>query len=131
MTPEDSIEEPESTSVKNHQRNQSGWQEFPENLPTEKIVVKVKEEDRYDRVGNELEPIGYDEITCLAWRKSLFLKVYKIEKLTSPKNPFERIIRIQRPASVLDSISGKGKFDTSFIVHCIVSKVVDHLPFYR
>lgn len=135
MTPENSVEESDATEIKKHQRkahrNQTGWQEFPKNLPTEEIVVKVKAEDRFDADGNELQLIGYDEMTRLAWRKSLFLKVYKIEKLSSPKNPLESIIRAQRPTSILDSTSGKGKFDTSFIVHCIVSKVVDHLPFYR
>ena len=135
MTPDQPAEESSSSTVKNHQRkafrNQTGWQEFPKNLPTEEIIVKVKEENRYDTDGKKLQFIGYDEITRLAWRKNLFLKVYKIEKLASPNNPLEGVIRAQRPASVLDSTSGKGKFDTSFIVHCIVSKVVDHLPFYR
>ena len=120
----------ESHERKAH-RNQTGWQDFPADLPREEIVIKVPDEQRLDSAGNELAVIGYDVTERLAWRTSYIIKVFKREKLASKTNALEGVVIAPHPGDVLDSVTGKSKFDVSFIAHMIVSKVCDYLPLNR
>ncbi len=128
--PEESKLKVETHERKAH-RNQTGWQELPADLPREEIVIKVPEAQRLDSAGNELELIGYEITERLAWRSSYIVKVFKREKLASKANALEGVVVAPHPGSVLDSVTGKSKFDISFIAHMIVSKICDYLPLNR
>lgn len=112
-------------------RNQSGWQEFPADLPREEIVIELPETERFTADGRALELIGYDIIERLAQRSGYYIKVYKRAKYAVKGDPLQGVVTAAHPGDVLDGRSGKSKFDVSFIAHTVVSKCVDYLPLYR
>ncbi len=112
-------------------RNQTGWQEFPADLPREEVVIELPEAKRFTEDGKALELIGYDVFERLAHRSGYFIKVFKRAKYAVKNDPLQGVVIAPHPGDVLDSKTGKSKFDVSFIAHTVVSKCVDYLPLYR
>ncbi len=126
--------EPEKQSVEYERRahrNQTGWQDFPEDLPREEIIIELPEDKRFSKDGKALELIGYDVFERLAQRNGYFIKVYKRAKYAVKGDPLSGVVIAPHPGDVFDSKSGKSKFDVSFIANTVVSKCIDYMPLYR
>jgi transposase len=134
MEPQTPAPEPEKQKVsyeRRAHRNQTGWQKFPEDLPREEVIIELPEEQRFSKDGKALELIGYDSFERLACRSGYFIKVIKRAKYAVKGDPLNGVVTAPHPGDVLDSKSGKSKFDVSFIAHTVVSKCVDYMPLYR
>lgn len=109
---------------------------FPDNLPVEVRIITVPEKDRIcPDTGREREFVRYEESEKVEWVPGYFKKVIiKREVLASrcrdsdplPETP---MVTAEMPGefSVIPGcIAGIG-----LIVHLLVSRYCDHLPFYR
>lgn len=108
-------------------REQFGWNEIPADLPREEVIIDVPEEER---VGMTL--IGYEISERVARReKRFFVKVFKRAKYADKTDATRGVVTAPAAGDFLDSISGKTKFDVSFVSGVIVDKIENHLPLYR
>jgi len=116
--------------VESHERKpreKFGWNEIPADLPREELVIDVPEAER---AGMEL--IGYEISERVARRETrFFVKVIKRAKYADKADATRGVITAPAAGDFLDSISGKTKFDISFISGVISDKVENHLPLYR
>ncbi|MFI3301515.1 MAG: IS66 family transposase [Candidatus Gastranaerophilales bacterium] len=129
-TMEEPKAEPPKKQVQSHDRktrDNNGWSNIPENLPREAVIIDVPEEER---VGMKL--IGYEVSERYARRETcFFVKVIKRAKYADPKDANRGVMTAKALADFSDSVSGKTKFDTSFVAGVIADKMENHLPLYR
>jgi len=120
----------EKQTVAEHERKKRekfGWDEIPENLPREEVIIDVPETER-----EGMELIGYDVSERLARRDTrYFVKVIKRAKYANKSDALQGVKTAPAAGDVLDSTSGKTKFDVSFISGVVSDKIENHLPLYR
>jgi len=128
--PEAPSEPPEPQQVEAHDRKareKFGWDEMPENLPREEVIIDVPEAER---VGMEL--IGYEVSERLARRETrFFVIVTKRAKYADKSDALRGVKTAPAPGDYFDTPSGKTKFDASFIAGLVSDKIENHLPLYR
>jgi len=102
---------------------------FPENLPIERIILDLSEEEKFcAETGKALLKIGEDVHQKLAHRPgSYYIKEIVRPKYAAPRNNEEGVIAAALP----DSLLQKCKADESFLAEILVKKFADHLPLYR
>lgn len=127
---EDKNAESTSNPVKSHERKKresNGWSEMPKDLPREEVIIDVPESER-----DGMEFIGYEESERYARREtSFFIKVIKRAKYANPKDATSGVVIAPAAGDFFDSVSGKTKFDTSFVAGLVADKMENHLPLYR
>jgi transposase len=110
----------ETIKYKRNKRSHPGRNKLPEHLPVEEVVIEPKE----DTTG--LKKIGEEVTETLKYTKASLVKVRTIRpKYEKPDQ--EGVIIAPMPARALH----KSIAEPSLISHILVSKFVDHLPFYR
>lgn len=102
---------------------------FPEDLPVERTVIDLKEEEKIcSETGKPLIKIGEDISQKLAHKPgSYYIKEIIRPKYASPKGGEETIVTADLP----DSLLARSKADESLLADILVKKFADHLPLYR
>ena len=91
------------------------------------MIIDVPETER-----EGMELIGYDVSERLARRDTrYFVKVIKRAKYANKSDALQGVKTAPAAGDVLDSTSGKTKFDVSFISGVVSDKIENHLPLYR
>lgn len=100
---------------------------LPENIPVEKQVIDLKEEEKTcQQTGKPLVKIGEEVTRKLAYKPgSYFIKEIIRLKYALPEN--QGISTPNLPESLLT----RCQADESFLADLLVKKFVDHLPLYR
>jgi len=98
----------------------TGRNKFPEHLPTEEIVIEPQE----DTTG--MQKIGEEVTETLEYTPaSLIKKIIRRPKYATADNT--KVVIGDLPSRPIE----KGIAEASLLAHIIVSKFIDHLPFYR
>lgn len=102
---------------------------FSENLPVEKVIIDLKEDEKIClHTGKPLIKIGEEVVQKLARKPySFYIKEIIRPKYAAPKGSEEAIFVASLPESLLP----RCKVDESFLADVIVKKFADHLPLYR
>lgn len=102
---------------------------FPEDLPVQRTVYDLKEEEKICPITNKpLVKIGEEISQKLAFRPgSYFIKESVRPKYATPKGGNETILIANLP----DSIIPRCKADETLLADILVKKFSDHLPLYR
>lgn len=102
---------------------------FSDDVPTERIYLDVKEEDKTCPLTNKpLVQIGEEVTSKLAHKPgSFYVKQYVRPKYAYPKEADQGILVAELP----DSLLPKCQVDESFLAELCVRKYSDHLPCYR
>jgi transposase len=124
---------PDLAPVKSHNRKKAGRKPIPDNLPREEVLHDLSDAEKICECGQELSRIGEDvseEIELIP--QSVIVKKHirpkytcrHCEGLTDETKPALRMARILRllPGSIASP---------SLLVHVLISKFCDALPFYR
>ena len=115
--------------VESHQRKareKNGWDEIPDGLPIEEIVIDLPETER-----EGMELIGYDESKRIAYRSGLYVKLIKRAKYADPDNSLRGVLTAPPAGDYFDTASGKTKFDVSFTAKVVSDKIENALPLER
>ena len=119
--------EPPAEAHERKAREKSDWNEIPADLPREEEIIDVPEAER-----EGMELIGYEVSERLARRDTrFFVKVIKRAKYADKTNALRGVVTAPAAGDVLDSVSGRTKFDVSFISGVVSDKIENHLPLYR
>lgn len=110
-------------------RNNTSTLTFPEDLPVERTVIDLKEEDKINpETGKPLVKIGEDVSQKLAHKPgSYYIKEIVRPKYATSKESEKTIVTAELPESLLP----RCKVDESFLADILVRKYADHLPLYR
>jgi transposase len=110
-------------------KNNSNKLTFPDNLPVERTVLDLKEDEKIcPETGKPLIKIGEDVTQKLAHRPgSYYIKETIRPKYAAKKDGEETIVAADLP----DSFLARSKADESFLADILVKKFADHLPLYR
>jgi transposase len=102
---------------------------LPENLPIERQVIDLPEEEKKcPQTGESLIKIGEEISRKLAHRPgSYFIKEIVRSKYAAPKNPDAGVMTVPLPESLLSRCFA----DESLLADILVKKFADHLPLYR
>lgn len=129
IPPKEEETPPPEREVKAHQRKarkKNGWDEIPDGLPVEEIIIDVPEEER-----EGMELIGYDESRRIAYRSGLHVLAVKRAKYVDKKDPLRGVVTAPPAGDYFDSPSGKTKFDVSFTAKVVSDKIENALPLDR
>lgn len=97
-----------------------GRNEIPDHLPVQEVIIEPEE----DTTG--LVKIGEERTETLEYTPASLVKKITIRPKYAKKNG-EGVIIGRLPSRPIE----KGIAEASLLAHIIVSKMVDHLPFYR
>lgn len=127
-------EKPKSTLIPAHERKKrksTGRDtiSFPEDLPVERQVIDLPEEEKIcSETGKELIKIGEEVTSKLAHKPgSYFIKQIVRPKYALPADSEGGI----RTAELPDSLLNRCQADESLLAEILVRKFADHLPLYR
>lgn len=126
-------EEEKKKEVSAHQRTvnktNSTKLTFPDNLPIERTIIDLKEEDKIcPKTGKPLIKIGEDVSQKLAHKVgSYYIKELVRPKYATSKDGEKSVVTADLPDSLLPG----SKADESFLADILVKKFADHLPLYR
>lgn len=102
---------------------------LPDNIPTERHIIDLKENEKFcSETGLPLVKIGEEITRKLAYRSaSYYVKEIIRPKYASPKSSQGSILTAPLPETLLDRCLA----DESFLADLLVKKFADHLPIYR
>lgn len=117
------------TVVAAHERKKrqpNALAEIPPDIPREERIIDVPEDQRQ---GMKL--IGYVESERVAYKTGLYVIHYKRAKYADPEDATRGVITAPAPGDVLDSASGRSRYDVSFIAKVVSDKVENAIPLER
>ncbi|MGB5376769.1 IS66 family transposase [Muriicola sp.] len=117
---EKEVSEKETISYDRKKGNHTGRNKLPDHLPVEEIVIEPEE----DTSG--LKKIGEEVTETLKYTKASLVKLKTIRPKYEKPNQ-EGVLIAPLPSRAMH----KCIAEPSLISHILVSKFVDHLPFYR
>lgn len=125
MSPESPKEVPTATVAEHERkvRQANALSEIPADLPREERVIDVPEEERLGMVL-----IGYDESERIAYRTGLYVIHFKRAKYADPSDTLRGVVTAPAPGDVFDSVSGRTRYDASFIAKVVADKVENAIP---
>ena len=107
-------------------RQPNAFSEIPSDLPREERIIDVPEEKRQ---GMTL--IGYEESERIAYRTGLYVIHFKRAKYADPSDVLCGVVTAPAPGNVFDSVSGRTRYDVSFVAKEVVDKVENAIPLER
>jgi transposase len=126
--PEEVAEDKSSGNQKKRKPRRSLEELLDSDLPHERIVIDLPEDQKVDQNGNQLVKIGEDVVSKLAFQPGYwFWKDYVYPKYADKNNALAGVKRAPAPDFAIPG----GHFDESFYANLIYSKCAMHLPFYR
>ena len=75
--------------------------------------------------------IGYDESERIAFRTGLYVIHFKRAKYADPSDALRGVVTAPAPGDVFDSVSGRTRYDASFIAKVVADKVENAIPLER
>ena len=133
LFPEEESPEPskevQTATVAEHERKvrqPNALSEIPADLPREERVIDVPEEEREGMIL-----IGYDESERIAFRTGLYVIHFKRAKYADPSDTLRGVVTAPAPGDVFDSVSGRTRYDASFIAKVVADKVENAIPLER
>lgn len=102
-------------------RQPNALSEIPSDLPRKERIIDVPGKKRQ---GMTL--IGYEESERIAYRPGLYVIHFKRAKYADPSDALRGVVTA--PGDVFDSVSGKTRYDVSFIVKVVADKVENAIP---
>lgn len=130
----ESIKDTQTQTIKTHERIKPDRQgqdtiSLPEDLPVEKVVLDLPEEQKVcQETGVKLVKIGEEVSRKLAHKPgSYYIKEIIRPKYANPKRSEEGI----KTANLPESLLNRCQADDSFLTEILVRKYADHLPLYR
>ena len=133
LFPEEESPEPskevQTATVSEHERKvrqPNALSEIPADLPREECVIDVPEEEREGMIL-----IGYDESERIAYRTGLYVIHFKRAKYADPSDALRGVVTAPAPGDVFDSVSGRTRYDVSFIAKVVADKVENAIPLER
>ena len=119
--------EPEKEEI-TYTRNKPNGQKKPSRSPIPSHIPTVENIIPRPEGTENWIVIGYEKTTTLDYQPaSVFANITIREKLVNPENEDDGVKIASLPATIIP----KGKLGAGIIAYIIVSKFVDHLPFYR
>ena len=115
-----------SQKVSEHERRirqPNALSEIPADLPREDCIIDVPEEKR-----QEMTLIGYEESERIAYRTGLYVIHFKRAKYADPSDALRGVVTAPAPGNVFDSVSGRTRYDVSFIAKVVADKVENTIP---
>ena len=122
-------EESPLTTVSEHERKvrqANALSEIPADLPREERIIDVPEEQR---LGMTL--IGYEESERIAYRTGLYVIHFKRAKYADSSDALRGVVTAPAPGDVFDSVSGRTRYDVSFVAKVVADKVENAIPLER
>ena len=107
-------------------RQPNALSEIPSDLPREERIIDVPEEKRQ---GMTL--IGYEESERIAYRTGLYVIHFKRAKYADPSDALRGVVTAPAPGDVFDSVSGRTRYDISFVAKVAADKVENAIPLER
>lgn len=130
LFPEEESPEPskevQTATVSEHERKvrqPNALSEIPADLPREERVIDVPEEEREGMIL-----IGYDESERIAYQTGLYVIHFKRAKYADPSDALRGVVTAPAPGDVFDSVSGRTRYDASFIAKVVADKVENAIP---
>ena len=119
----DPVIEKERISYERTKKKHTGRQALPEHLPVEEIII----EPQGDLTDTKV--IGQDVTETLKYTPASLVKIRTIRprRVKAYDNGHQTIIQAELPVRSFPKIIAEN----SLLAHIIVSKFIDHLPFYR
>ncbi|MCB0638703.1 MAG: IS66 family transposase [Lewinella sp.] len=114
----------ETITYQRRKRPHPGRTALPDNLPTEEIIIEPEEDT------SDMKLIGEEITETVDYRPGILLKRRYIRRKYARKQEVEgqgAVVIGQLPERPIL----KGIAEAGLLAHLIVSKYVDHLPFYR
>ena len=127
--PPKSSEEPKTATISEHERKvrqPNALSEIPADLPREERVIDVPEDQRQGMVL-----IGYDESERIAYQTGLYVIHFKRAKYADPSDALRGVVTAPAPGDVFDSVSGRTRYDASFVAKVVADKVENAIPLER
>lgn len=126
--PEEAAKDEPSGNQKKRKPRRSLEELLDADLPHERIVIDLPEDQKVDQNGNPLVKIGEDVVPKLAFQPGhWYWKDYVYPKYANKNNALAGVKRAPAPDFAIHG----GHFDESFYANLIYSKCAMHLPFYR
>jgi transposase len=123
--PEPAAEEP--SEPKPPRKKRGPRRPIPENLPVERVVHDLPEDQKRDRVtGEPLVKIREEVTEEIDYRPSQFVRVQHVVPVYAPADKSGSPIQAKLNRVIPGSIAGTG-----LLSHILVARFVDHLPYYR
>ena len=107
-------------------RQPNALSEIPSDLPREEHIIDVPEEKRQGMTF-----IGYEESERIAYRTGLYVIHFKRAKYADPSDALRGVVTAPAPGDVFDSVSGRTRYDVSFIAKVVADKVENAIPLER
>jgi transposase IS66 len=107
-------------------RQPNALSEIPADLPREERVIDVPEEKRQGMIL-----IGYEESERIAYQTGLYVIHFKRAKYADPSDALRGVVTAPAPGDVFDSVSGRTRYDVSFIAKVVADKVENAIPLER
>jgi len=134
VNPPESTEDFQVQTIASHQRKKISRKgqdtiSLPDDLPVEKVVLDLPEEQKIcQETGVSLVKIGEEVSRKLAHKPgSYYIKEIIRPKYASPKRSENGVKIVNLPESLLN----RCQADDSFLADILVKKYADHLPLYR
>jgi transposase len=126
---EQEVQDIEKHKRKKANRNGQDTIDLPEDLPVERVILDLPEEQKICKeTGISLVKIGEEVSRKLAQKPgSYFIKETIRPKYANPKKSEDGIKIAELPESLLN----RCQADDSFLADILVKKYCDHLPLYR
>lgn len=108
-------------------RQGHGWNQLPEHLPREEVLLDVPEGDRLcGCCGQPMQKIGEDRSERVDYRPARIV----VKVLVQPKYACPQKHGIKQAPAPPAPAPG-GRFDFGLVAQVVTSKIADHLPLYR
>jgi transposase len=121
---ESRVEATEKITYQRRKKKHPGRTALPENIPIEEVIIEPEEDT------SELKLIGEEVTDTVDYRPGVLLKRRYIRRKYARVEEAE-----DQPSVVIGELPErpipKGIAEAGLLAHLIVSKYVDHLPFYR
>ena len=75
--------------------------------------------------------IGYEESERIAYRTGLYVIHFKRAKYADPSDALRGVVTAPAPGDVFDSVSGRTRYDISFVAKVAADKVENAIPLER
>lgn len=117
----------EPSEPKRSKKKRGPRRPLPENLPVERVVHDLPEEQKRDAVtGEPLVKIREEVTEEIDYRPSQFVRVQHVVPVYAPADKSSSPVQAKLNRVIPGSIAGTG-----LLSHILVARFVDHLPYYR
>lgn len=125
----------ETEHISSYSRKKSGRRPLPDNIPREEFFYDISDSEKICSCGNELKKIGEEISEQLFWVSAAVIvhrhirRKYACEKCKGDERNEAGKIVVTAPAPA--QLLPKSILTPEFFTYILISKFLDHIPFYR